>query len=47
MEEGKVVKIEYHGSGHINALCEADDLICIPAEVVEVKKGTRVAVRQI
>jgi molybdopterin molybdotransferase len=47
MEEGKVAKIEYHGSGHINALCEADGLICIPAGVAEVKKGTRVAVRQI
>jgi len=47
VEEGKVAEIEYHGSGHINALSEADGLICIPADVVEVKKGTKVAVRQI
>src|SRR4030043_201759 len=30
-EENKVTNIEYHGSAHINALCEADGLICIPA----------------
>ncbi len=47
VEEGKAAKIKYHGSGHINSLCEADGLICIPAGVAEVKEGTRVAVRQI
>lgn len=46
-EENKVINIEYHGSAHINALCEADGLICIPAGIAEVKEGTNVAVRQI
>jgi len=43
----KVAKIEYHGSAHINALCEADGLLCVPAGVGEIKEGTSVAVRQI
>jgi len=42
-----VVRIEYHGSAHINALCKADGLLCIPAGVAEIKEGTIVAVRQI
>ena len=46
-KSGKVAKIEYHGSAHINALCEADGLFCIPAGVAEIKEGTTVAVRQI
>ncbi len=44
---GKIASIEYHGSAHINALCEADGLICMPAGVAEIKEGTTVAVRQI
>jgi molybdopterin molybdotransferase len=47
VENNKVANIKYHGSAHINALCEADGLICIPAGVAEVKEGTTVAVRQI
>ena len=46
-KDGKIRKIEYHGSAHINALCEADGLICIPAGIAEIKEGTTVAVRQI
>jgi len=46
-DNDKVTQIEYHGSAHINALCKADGLICIPAGVAEVKEGTPVAVRQI
>ncbi|MBW8040289.1 MAG: molybdopterin molybdotransferase MoeA [Planctomycetes bacterium] len=45
--DDKVASIDYHGSAHINALCEADGLICIPAGVAEIKEGTDVAVRQI
>jgi len=44
---GKIASIEYHGSAHINALCEADGLICMPAGVAKIKEGTTVAVRQI
>jgi molybdopterin molybdotransferase len=40
-------KVEYHGSAHINALCKADGLLCMPAGVAEIKAGTIVAVRQI
>jgi molybdopterin molybdotransferase len=46
-ENNKVKNIEYHGSAHINALCEADGLMCIPAGVAELKEGTTIAVRQI
>ena len=46
-ENGKIASIEYHGSAHINALCEADGLICMPTGVAEIKEGTTVAVRQI
>jgi molybdopterin molybdotransferase len=45
--DNKVAKIEYHGSAHINALCEADGLLCIHAGASEIKEGTTVAVRQI
>jgi len=47
IKNGKVAEIEYHGSAHINALCEANGLLCIPAGVAEIKEGTTVAVRQI
>ena len=47
MENGNVVQIEYHSSAHINALCEAEGLICIPAGAAEIRKGTTVVVRQI
>jgi molybdopterin molybdotransferase len=43
----KVASIEYHGSAHINALSDADGLLCIQAGVAEIKEGTTVAVRQI
>ncbi|MHC4691548.1 MAG: molybdopterin molybdotransferase MoeA [Planctomycetota bacterium] len=46
-EKNKVAIVEYHGSAHINALSEADGLLCIPTGVAELKEGTTVAVRQI
>jgi molybdopterin molybdotransferase len=46
-EKNKVANIEYHGSAHINALCEADGLICIPAGIAEFEEGTTIAVRHI
>lgn len=42
-----VFQIEYHGSAHINALCKADGLLCVPAGVAKIEEGTIVAVRQI
>jgi len=46
-KDGKIASIEYHGSAHINALCEADGLLCLPSGVAEIKEGTTVAIRQI
>ncbi len=46
-DEGKAVVVEYHGSGHINALCLADGLLCMPAGVGQIEEGATVAVRQI
>jgi molybdopterin molybdotransferase len=46
-ENNKIANIEYHGSAHINALSEADGLLCIPTGIAEIKEGTTVAVRQI
>ncbi len=45
--DGGVVPIEYHGSGHLHALSDADGMIVIPVGVNEVKEGTIVYVRQI
>ena len=45
--DNKVASIEYHGSAHLNALCEADGLLCIPSGAAEVREGVTVAVRQI
>lgn len=46
-ENGNVAQVDYHGSAHINALGEADGLLCVPAGVTEIKEGTTVVVRQI
>lgn len=46
-EEGKAEVVEYHGSAHINSLASADGIISIPIGVLELKKGTKVNVRQI
>jgi molybdopterin molybdotransferase len=45
--DGTVEKIDYHGSAHINALCQADGLLCVPAGVKEIKEGANVEVRLI
>jgi molybdopterin molybdotransferase len=39
--------VEYHGSAHVGALCNADGLISIDAGVAEIGKGTTVRVRLI
>ena len=46
-EGGGVAPVEYHGSGHLNSLSEADGLISIPVGISEVKEGTVVLVRPI
>jgi molybdopterin molybdotransferase len=45
--QGTVEPVEYHGSAHFNALCDADGLICIPKGIAELKEGTLVSVRRI
>ena len=46
-DAGTLRKVEYHDSGHINALCGADGLVCIDVGVTEIPKGTIVQVRLI
>lgn len=46
-ERGTVKPIEYHGSAHINSLCNADGLVCMDEGVSEVKSGTPITVRLI
>lgn len=43
--DGTVKLIEYHGSGHISALCQAEGLISIDVGASEIEKGTVVRVR--
>ncbi|MFW5944838.1 MAG: gephyrin-like molybdotransferase Glp [Bacteroidota bacterium] len=44
---GKVYAVNYHGSGHIHALQEANGFICLPAGTEMFEKDTLVHVRQI
>jgi molybdopterin molybdotransferase len=46
-DAGTLKKVEYHDSGHINALCGADGLVCMDVGVAEIPKGTIVSVRLI
>jgi molybdopterin molybdotransferase len=43
--DGRVAPREYHGSAHINALCQADGLIIIPIGSGALEEGTLVRVR--
>jgi molybdopterin molybdotransferase len=44
---GTLRKVEYHDSGHINALCGADGLVCMDIGMAEIPKGTIVQIRLI
>jgi len=46
-DAGTLRKVEYHDSGHINALCGADGLVCMDVGVAEIPKRTIVQVRLI
>ena len=46
-DAGTLKKVEYHDSGHINALCGADGLVCMDVGVTEILEGTIVQVRLI
>jgi len=45
--EGQAEPLPYHGSAHIQALTEANGLICIPKGVAEILSGRRIDVRRI
>ena len=47
LKDGKMFVVNYHGSGHIHVLQDADGFICIPAGTENLKKDTLVDVRQI
>ncbi|MBN2528446.1 MAG: molybdopterin molybdotransferase MoeA [Deltaproteobacteria bacterium] len=42
---GKVALVDYHGSAHIGAFCDADGILTVPKGVKEIEKGTVVHVR--
>jgi len=42
---GKVYKVEYHGSAHINALTSANGIMAIPIGTCEIKEGEWIHVR--
>lgn len=42
---GKVIKVNYHGSAHISAMCNADGAIIIPVGETKMDKGKHVDVR--
>lgn len=46
-DAGTLKKVEYHDSGHINALCGADGLVCMDVGVAEIREGTIIQVRLI
>jgi len=46
-EDGRARLIEYHGSAHIKAFCEADGILMIPAATESLDKGTIISVRPI
>ncbi|MHC4206604.1 MAG: molybdopterin molybdotransferase MoeA [Planctomycetota bacterium] len=46
-DAGTLKKVEYHDSGHINALCGADGLVCMDVGAAEIPEGTIVQVRLI
>jgi molybdopterin biosynthesis enzyme len=46
-KNGKAAQIERHGSAYMNALCEADGLLFMPAGSAQIAKGTTVSIRLI
>lgn len=46
-DSGELMRIEYHGSAHINALSDANGLVSMNVGVAEIPKGTFVPIRLI
>jgi molybdopterin biosynthesis enzyme len=45
IRQGEIFPLEYHGSGHIHALVEADGMISLPQGVLTLLKGEPTDVR--
>lgn len=45
--QGGVVPVDYHGSAHMNSLCEAEGIVTVPEGIAEIPKGKMIDVRQI
>ena len=46
-DDGRIKRVDYHGSAHINALCHAEGIIAFPEGITELAEGTEIAVRLI
>jgi len=46
-DDGRIEKVDYHGSAHINALCFAEGIIAFPEGATELKEGSEIDVRLI
>ncbi len=45
--DGRIKRVDYHGSAHINALCHAEGIIAFPEGATELIEGSEIAVRLI
>ena len=46
-DDGRITRVDYHGSAHINALCHAEGIIAFPEGATELPEGAEVSVRLI
>ena len=46
-DDGKVQLKTYHGSAHINALCDASGFLVVPQGVAEIERETIVKIRML
>jgi molybdopterin molybdotransferase len=46
-KDGKAAQVEHRGSANMNALCQADGLLFMPAGSTQIAKGTIVGIRLI
>jgi len=46
-KDGNAAQVERHGSANMNALCQADGLLFMPAGTAQIRKGTIVGIRLI
>ena len=46
-DDGRIQRVDYHGSAHINALCHAEGLVAFPEGTTEMPEGAEIDVRLI